>query len=626
MLAIALASMLFAAGCSRAVAPLHGVNSKPPHVGNAPAAPAPVVKTHASPASTSAPALTLHLSPASGPPGTYVTVSGTVPAGRRPEAAVTHATVCWASCRSGLGLKEEAVRVAWSASRPGAFALRMRVPETPWVMPGGVRPITPGTYRIGVRCLVSQGACVQGPREGSASFRLTGPTSTACTRGQPCGHLMLSPNSGPPGTVVHLSGWAPLDTVIGKPFDFYLGLAQSGKSAQGLGIARVHQHFDGDLYGSFVLPPSVPGIGVLKAGTADVSAFAFFEPPAKVVVARAAFRVIAPVTWASLGRLQPALVQWAMPGKEAADPTDPERVARCQRGGTIGLSSDGAKTWVTVPTAGVAAALKGSPYSVTWGNSRKAPACATVLPAPGGRAIFAAFDGVEHGSPPPLYWLPFLTTDGGQTWRLLPAPAGYRPSAFSRFQLRGGAVQALFWGGPGTAKARLGLEQTTDGGRTWTAGSLACPPTGPCVIWGPGPAWTWPGVCNAQAVLWSADGGRAWSLPKWPTHVCYVGTGPVGPYELATLADGRVALLGGATYPLRLTADGGRTWSAVQVPRLPHQGSAWYPPVRLLHDGTLAASWSDAWYVLRPAGMAWCRTSAPSSTTVRSADTLICPG
>lgn len=588
----------------------------------------------ASPAGAAAPALAgaavrsggaglaLQLSPASGPAGSTVTVSGQAPASARPTQAVTHATACWSSCVTGLS--EHALRVHWSAVHPGSFSLRLRVPETPWVTPSGVRLLTPGTHRIVVQCLFPANGCALGA-QGAASFRLTGPVPTACRAGRPCARLVLSPAFGPPGTTVQLSGWAPLRTVIGRPFGPYLGLSEAGKAAQGLGLGQVHQRFNGDLSGTMTLPPAAPGLGRLRPGTAELSVFDFFSSTrGNAVLAHASFRVTAAPSWASLGRLHPVLTQPAMAGTATTDPGNPDVLARCPRGGGVAISTDGGRTWRSIPTSAAAAALRGSPYTRPRARGA-APRCATAAPAPGG-TVFAAFTAVR-GSGPPFYRLPMETRDGGRSWQLLPAPAGYHRSAFSRFRLQGQAVQALFWRGVGRAAPAFGLEQTPDGGVHWTPGHLACPAVRPCVTWGPAPSWTWPGVCNAQAVLWSGDGGRTWALPVWPTHVCYVGTGPGGPYSLVTLRGGRVALLGGVTYPLRLSADGGHTWTAIAVPPLPGMtATAWYPAVRLVRGGALGAVWSGAWWVLPPRAAAWCRTATPGATAVHGGTALTCAG
>ena len=515
--AVVLAVLVALGGCAgpRAAAPAG--HSKAPSSATARA-------PQAAPARTGD-ALTLHLSPTSGPPGTVVAITGRVPALSRPVQATTHTTACWASCSTGL--TEHALRVHWSHRHPGTFTLHLRVPVTPWVTPTGVHPLTAGRYRIGVQCLLPKG-CVLGLTERSAPFRLTGPTPTACLPGRPCGRLVVSPASGPPGTTIQVSGWAPLSTVIGHPFGPYLGLSEAGRAAQGLGVGQLHQSFNGDLFGTLTLPPAVPGVGGLRPGMAHLSAFYFFSASrAHAVLAQATFRVTAAPTWASLGRLQPMLIQPAMAGRTTRDPTHLSLLARCPRAGGVALSADGGRTWSVLPTSAVTVALRGSPYTLD--SKGGSPRCATVAPAPGG-VVFAAFPGAAHGGPPPAYWLPLVTRNAGRSWQLLPAPSGNRPGDFSRFQYKGGAVQALFWTSRQGSTPAFSLEQTTDGCRHWTPGRLACPPAGPCVTWGPAPVWTWPGICNAQAILWSRNAGRSWARPVGDTHVCYTGTGPQGPY------------------------------------------------------------------------------------------------
>lgn len=612
-LAILLAVSMALGGClTHRPAPTDGLRPA------APAQNAPATSGARASAPPLASGLALHLSPASGPAGTAVTISGQSPGSKRPTQAVTHATACWSSCVTGLA--EHALPVHWSAVHPGAFTLHMRVPETPWVTPTGVRPLTPGAHRIVVQCLFPANGCAFGA-QGSASFRLTGAIPTACSVGRPCARLVLSPASGPPGTLVSLSGWAPLRTVIGRPFGVYIELSEAGRVTQGLNLGHVRQHFNGALSGSLVLPPSAAGLGPVRPGSAAVSIFDFF-PATRTVLAHAAFRVTADPSWGSLGRIHPVLTQAAMTGTVTVNRADPSVLARCPASGGVALSANRGRTWRTIPTSTVGTALHGSPYRRP-PSKMSAPRCATAAPTTGG-TVFAAFSGVR-GSGPPFYRLPMESSNEGRSWQLLPAPAGYHRSAFSRFLLQGRAVQALFWTVANRGTPTFGLEQTTDGGRRWTPGRLACPTLGPCVTWGPAPTWTWPGICNAQSILWSGNSGRTWALPAWPTHVCYVGTGPGGPYSLVTLRSGRMALFGGVTYPLRLSSDGGRKWTAVAVPRLPGMTTtAWYPPVRLAGAGTLAATWDGLWWALPPRATAWCRTTKEVTSIVRARTLLTC--
>ena len=198
--------------------------------------------------------------------------------------------------------------------------------------------------------------------------------------------------------------------------------------------------------------------------------------------------------------------------------------------------------------------------------------------------------------------------------RLMPLPSGMSFLQGAAFLLTyGTALQAWFWGGPTGLPTPYAIEQTADGGRTWTPGALHCPVAGPCLLFGPAPTWTWPGVCNGQALLWSGDGGRTWRLPVWPQQVCYVGTGPGGPYQIAAIGPRSALLLGGWNYPARLTVDGGRTWRDIALPPLPgmKSGGLYEPPYLGLHmqpDGSLAALQGGTWWVLPVRARLWCAT------------------
>lgn len=177
----------------------------------------------------------------------------------------------------------------------------------------------------------------------------------------------------------------------------------------------------------------------------------------------------------------------------------------------------------------------------------------------------------------------------------MPVPQGANPGAFGRFITDGDAVQAL-WATQGARDIPgEAVEQTADGGRSWTPGRLACPSAGACVVWGPAPNGLVPALCTAQTILLSPDRGATWTEPRGLEHVCYIGTGPVGPYELAALSADAVALIGDGQppeTPLLLSRDGGRTWAGVTLPPLPGPtalpGPGPFPGLQLLPSGALA--------------------------------------
>lgn len=555
----------------------------------------------------------LRLSPDSGPPGTVITVSGTV----TPSEGSTYdyGTLCFGGCAQGL--REQGIPIAWSGD---AFTAWMVVPTVPWIAPDGPQQLVPGAYAIEATCVRRQPKaplpCDLQPAQAAGTFRLTGPVRPA-----PTVEFRFSPNSARPGDTVRVSGWAPLSPLLGAtPAGYNLVAAGGGESV----VAHLQQDVGGDLSGTLTLPSALPGSGVLGPGTYRFALesnmggdgqHVTLLPPAELTVSAAPA-----LTWTDLGGVRPLWIQQAVGQREATDPADPPRQARCTTEG-LQVSVDGGRTWSPVSTAGVLKAAAATPYTLFPSGRARLGAplpCATVALDPGHpETIYAAFV-AAFGNPPPEFWLPFETLDGGRTWRLLPVPAGANPTGFGRFLPGRHTVQALYATRPAGKQPEYAVTQTTDGGRTWRPGSLRCPDTGPCVVWGPAPNGVWPGVCGAQPLLASENGGQTWSPPKGVSHVCYVGTGPAGPYELAALSPTEVALLGQWNHPLMLSRDGGLIWADVALPlppgrwNLPLQQDR-FPDLRMSSDGRLQIR--GGW-VLAPGARQWCRpgTGATSCT------------
>lgn len=233
----------------------------------APASPTSVLATPV-PSPTLAPTATptgswISLSPASGPPGTIVEVHGYVPHAPTPhivngQAEPSHGNGCWDGCPNGL--REDALPLIWSTTQPGHFTMPFVVPSAPWVTADGAHSLTPGDYTIGVTCLIPPTVakkgpgfvpCDQRPTAATTTFHLTGPGSPRCQTA-PCAQLTLSPDHGPPGTEVQVSGWAPLNDIIGnQPFVYNLVIENSGSNASvPFQLASVQQDLDGSIHGT----------------------------------------------------------------------------------------------------------------------------------------------------------------------------------------------------------------------------------------------------------------------------------------------------------------------------------------------------------------------------------------
>jgi hypothetical protein len=316
-----------------------------------------------------------------------------------------------------------------------------------------------------------------------------------------------------------------------------------------------------------------------------------------------------PPTWAALGPLQPLWVARSAPimGQTlTADAANPRRIAYCAPG-SIPITLDGGASWSGVSTAPVvaAAAATGFPLLMTGDVT---PACVALALDPTAAAgLYAVFQGAPAGfGAPPVILLGLYTTDGGQSWQVVPPPSGAMVQQFGGFQVQGTAVQAMFGGG-------FVAQQTTDGGQTWTTVTPDCPSAGPCVRWGP--AANMLGSCamlgGSQPVEYSTDGGRTWTSafpgPMASPNPCVLN-------QLAALSDTEVLLLredglvlGPDGALARLSRDGGQSWTAVTLPPLPGAPMRVLGGLQMLPDGALIAFVpGSGWQRLGPGADAWC--------------------
>lgn len=210
----------------------------------------------------------------------------------------------------------------------------------------------------------------------------------------------------------------------------------------------------------------------------------------------------------------------------------------------------------------------------------------------------------------------FRTTDGGGTWErvfTMDHPAGF--------------LDCLdFWeDGTGIAfgdavEDGLYLLRSEDGGRTWgrldpaglppaLEGEGAFAASGSCLRTGPGgAAWIVTGNGERPRILSTMDGGRSWSATDVPLAAGEARGGTsVGLREdgLGFAVGGDISGEGGGPR-VALTADGGRSWFAVG--ELPFSGAAygaaWVPgraPATLFTVGPGGMGWS------RDGGMTWSR-------------------
>ena len=147
-----------------------------------------------------------------------------------------------------------------------------------------------------------------------------------------------------------------------------------------------------------------------------------------------------------------------------------------------------------IPTNTVASALRGTGLSLFPSNVT-GPACSSVqLDPTHHESIYAGFDTAQNNTAPPVYVAGLYTTNGGTSWRTVPTPAHMSLEDFAGFSAQGNRVDALFAVNsdyssrlypPGTNHGLVNVEETSDGGATWSTSTLGCPQTGPCTTLGP---------------------------------------------------------------------------------------------------------------------------------------------
>jgi hypothetical protein len=528
--------------------------------------------------------LTLSMSRKTVTPGETVTVIGHLQQPLSQKQPLP--TLCWGGCN---GLTEQASTPHWTS--PTEFRMKLLVPDTAWleIIHGRVtvHPLTSGRYDVAIQCVTSISGCAREPGEARTSVYLKAPKPSRCVKGKQCETLSLSSTRAAIGDQVLVKGWAPLQTIIGQPFNYSLSVTPGAPP----------KHYPSLAYGDN-----------LKGGGLNV------------VLTPRTLHVEAAPTWASLGRV--AYISSTYSGTSAIDaaPNSP-LVAWCQPSGIV---VTGGATTMTVPTKGVGSALKGSTLRL-YSSPRVVPQCVDVQLDPRfGESFYAAF-GTAHGnSIPPVYLAPLYTTNGGATWRTVPIPSGQSIENFSGFSTEGNSVAALFTasnndGYPyGTDRGYVPAEVTSNGGLTWTSSTLGCSTSGPCVTFG---TYFW-GYCNMsnqnEPILLGPPGtvastGIRWSSPSWPSSLnsCF-------PQQLVVSTAHNLELLDPSSeYPMLISTDAGRTWSYRALPliKAANYGLDSVPASNALvlaPDGSLFASVtttsgdSQELFRLSPSASAWC--------------------
>jgi photosystem II stability/assembly factor-like uncharacterized protein len=481
------------------------------------------------------------------------------------------------------------------------------VPAAPWIErePDSVHRLVSGTYPVGIQCIELSSGCALGGSEGSTNFRLQVAKSGVtpwCRTESSCAHLAVTPRRALPGDVVRVTGYAPLESVIGsnEPFTFEL------------------QEVRGRPRG-----PEVK-FKELAKGVAAVD----------LSLGHGALELAAPPAWKSLPRIAPlAEIDAGLPSV-SANPADPSTVAWCGNGAVI-VSRAGGQ--IRVPTASAALTLDHMdwvPLGTNGGPETSQPTCVTALPlgaesddesGESPPVVVAAFVVAPDGQAPPTADVALFTTNDGQTWTPLPTPPGAAPTAFGGFRVQGEDLEALFSAATtGVGSLQPLVETSADGGHTWQTADLPCPTEGRCMTLG---AYV-PGNCamngTSQAVLRSTNGGQNWTQIGWPATVNACASA-----ELVSTSPHTELLIASASpYTLTRSVDGGATWSDIGLPALPGEDVGVGPGlgpggIVLLPDGALLATGEQGggtkWELLRSGATSWCSVRGVSSADRHSA-------
>ena len=534
-------------------------------------------------------------------PGERVDVIGRIasPLTNIPSSESSYATLCWDGCQSGL--QEQGVPVHWSTRT--TFHAVLTVPSTAWLTTRNgkvmVHPLVAGTYSVGVQCLLATSGCALGPADAITSVHLNAPTPSRCVAHRSCLSLRLSTSRGAVGDVVEVSGWAPLETIIGQPFGYDLSVA-SASGTKRYPELSVTSTAKGSGYDDVVLSPRV-------------------------------LKVVPERTWSALGRITYRSSAWS--GLSPITPVgNSSTIAWCSPSGLVMANG---RRISHVPNSGVAAAIRGAGLGVLPGIST--PTCSTVLVDPlNHRSIFAGFGAEVGGSIPPEYLAGMYTTDGGSSWKLVPTPSGLSPQDFSLFTTSGHRVEAVFFDPTsqstspiplGSDQGLVSTEETVNGGLTWTSSTLSCPSHGPCVSFGPFLLGNCAMNGTDQALMFQSAPSANKTKHQW-LEIAFEGTfnNCFTQQLVVTSANGLLLLDPSSQYEFLQSDDAGRTWSNRSIPAFPGQGVqptfgddlVFAPDGDLLAMVTSPTGAKQELFLLAPHQSSWCEVPKVFGTTTSS--------
>jgi hypothetical protein len=544
--------------------------------------------------------LTLSVTSRSVTPGETVVVTGRY-AGQRPAGQSGYANLCWDGCQTGL--QEQGVTLHWVSST--TFQADFEVPGAPWfegtTRKPSIHPLASGNYSLGIECVAVSSGCALGPADAETIVHLAAPAPTRCANGRPCASLTLGTTKAQVGDVVRLSGWAPLETIIGPPFGYNLSVASATKDQK---------------YG-----------GITYTRTAKGGGFSVMVDPRALKVAPA-------LTWADLGKVHYLTSTWS--GLSSVSPLSGSNLtAWCQPSRIL---ITGGATKVSVPTSGVVAIMKDLNLELS-GSPPAHPQCSTVMLDPRfPDVVYAGFEGAPGGIMPPEDLAGLYTTDLGAQWRAVPAPPGLTPDDFAGFVTVGSRVEAMFttqysYANTPLPEGPITVEVLSEDGASWSVTTLGCPGSGPCATFGP---LSW-GNCamngSNQALLLRAPGSTPGSAVRWTTSSWVVTVNNCFTQQLvATSSRGLMLLDPSSQYPLLESTDSGLDWNYVELPPLDgvSVGSAdnWGDSLTMAPNGTLFATTTSSsgeqkkLFLLAPGSSAWCQVPKLFSKTSSQGSTV----
>ncbi|MCY0899297.1 MAG: hypothetical protein OWU33_10265 [Firmicutes bacterium] len=555
---------------------------------------------------------TLVLSPASGPPGTRVTVEGYVPAVKTMTEAQRQKLPPVGNIQFGglnQGLDIEGAALTWSAAHPGEYTMTFRVPTVPWLTLHGEHPLTPGRYAVTVTCVgpIVMG-CALGPAEASGTFTLTGPIKTV--RKAP--FLHFSPDRGAPGTLIHVTGWAPLTTIIGQPFGYQLVWNPKDHASPATSVVQLRQSLTGSIAGTFQVPPNVNPLGSLRVGKNFLAlSYVFTRSDASITpLAPTPFTILSPATWASLGRFRPLSVvtnqgtaSFGLPSPVTANgPT----VAVATLPGVLWMRSHNVWRSVSLKPIAALSTTTGYPAVYNGGYAPSASSITLVKGYPGSLFIAVSAAKAAYRSVPPVYNTPYYSTNYGKTWHVVPIPSGYTVGAFGGYTTVGSTVIAYFAHG----QQWVG-EVTANGGRSWTTVDENLPSTlASSLLFGPMANGNFGqmGPGNTETLL------RRNARGHWGTSASL--TNMTGTTTLARISAHEALLMEPqGEYPLQVTHNGGKTWTYVALPPIPgalpgSQVLGMFTNGTVIEQAAIQNQTEPAWFILKPGSSRWVHVPA----------------